>query len=141
MQKTIFRLASLLITVSLVLAKTLVAHAASQSAAVAATVTFNPVADAYVIQSAPNSNYGSSTSLRVDSSPVTRSYLRFIVSGLNGASVQSVLLRVYANSANNAGFSVRALADATWVENKITFTNSPAAGNIIGNSGKFSAST
>ena len=141
MQKTIYRLASLLITVSLVLATTLVAQAADQSAGVASTVTFNPVADAYVIQSSPNSNYGSSTTLRVDSSPITRSYFRFNVSGLNGASVQSALLRVYANSASSAGFSVRALADATWAENKITYANSPAAGNSIGNSSKISAGT
>jgi hypothetical protein len=141
MQKIIYRLASLLITVSLVLATTLVAQAAGQSAGVASTVTFNPVADAYVIQSSPNSNYGSSTSLRVDSSPITRSYFRFNVSGLNGASVQSALLRVYANSASSAGFSVRALADNSWVENKITYANSPAAGNSIGNASKFSAGT
>ena len=131
MQKTIFRMASLLVMVSLVLGSTLVAHATSQFAVAATSVTINPVADAYVIQSAPNSNYGSSTSLRVDSSPVTRSYLRFSVSGLNGASVQSALLRFYANSANTAGISVLALANNTWVENKITYANSPAAGNII----------
>ena len=73
MQKTLFRMASLLVMVSLVMGTTLVVQATSRSAAVTSTVTFNAVADAYVIQSAPNSNYGSITSLRVDSSPVTRS--------------------------------------------------------------------
>ena len=141
MPKTTFRLASLFLMVSMVIGTTLVAHATTQSAAAATTVTFSPVADAYVIQSAPNANYGSGTSLRIDSSPVSRSYFRFTISGLNGASVQSALLRVYANSANPAGFSVLALANNTWVENKITYANAPAAGKIINSSKGFSAGT
>jgi hypothetical protein len=54
-----------------------------------ATVTFTPVADAYVISTSASTNYGTGTTLRVDGSPVTNSYLRFVVSGLNGATIQS----------------------------------------------------
>jgi hypothetical protein len=72
MQKSIFRSASLLLLVSLVLGTTLALHTAGASAALASSATFNPVANAYVIQSAPKSNYGSNTALRVDGSPVTR---------------------------------------------------------------------
>ena len=53
----------------------------------AATLTFVPSADAYVIASNPTTNYGTATILRLDNSPITNSYLRFVVSGLNGAPV------------------------------------------------------
>jgi hypothetical protein len=77
-KKTIYRLASLFILVAMVFGSTLMAHATMQPAPLdALAVTINPVADAYVIASSASSNYGTSVSLRVDSSPVTRSYLRF----------------------------------------------------------------
>jgi hypothetical protein len=62
------------------------------------TFTFKPVADAYVISTSASTNYGKTTNIRIDNSPITRSYLRFSVSGLNGATVQSATLRIYANS-------------------------------------------
>jgi hypothetical protein len=70
-----------------------------------------------------------------------RSYLRFTVSGLGGAAVQSVMLRIYANSANTAGFSVLALADNTWGETTITDSNAPAPGSTIKSSAAFGAGT
>ena len=141
-KKTIYRLASLLLLISLVFGSTLAVHATAQPAPLAASaVTFNPVADAYVIASSAGSNYGTSVSLRVDSSPVTRSYLRFNVSGLGGAAVQSAILRIYANSANTSGFSVLALSDNTWTESAINYTNSPAPGSTIVNSSAFAAAS
>jgi hypothetical protein len=70
-----------------------------------------------------------------------RSYLRFTVSGLGGATVQSATLRIYANSANSAGFSVLALADNTWGETTITYNNAPTSGNTIKSSAGFSTGT
>jgi hypothetical protein len=99
--------------------------------------TFKPVADAYVIKSSPDTNYGTSSSLRVDSSPTTRSYLRFTVAGLNGSSVQSATLRVYANSSNSSGYSVGEVSDNSWAENKITYNNSPPPGSTINKSASF----
>jgi hypothetical protein len=58
------------------------------------SLTFKPVADAFVLQAKPDSNYGSYKTLRVDLVPVTRSYLRFQVTGINGAAVQSAKLRI-----------------------------------------------
>ena len=134
--KTLYRFASLFILISLVISSNLVAHAATPASPVQAATdfTFAPVADAYVIQSTPDSNFGASTSLRVDSTPPTSSYLRFVVSGLNGAAVQSAKLRIYANSANTIGYSVYAVSDNNWAENTITYNNSPAMGNSIANS-------
>ena len=141
-KKTIYWLASLFILISMVLSSTLMAHATMQPAPLdALAVTINPVADVYVLASSPSNNYGTAANLRVDSSPVTRSYLRFTVSGLGGAAVQSAMLRIYANSANPTGFSVLALSDNTWAEKTITYSNAPAPGSVIGNSSSFSAGT
>jgi hypothetical protein len=104
----------------------------------ATTTTFKATADAYVLKSSPGSNYGKATNLRVDGSPVTRSYLRFVVSGLASGTVQSAILRIYANSANTTGFSVHSVANNTWTETGITFTNSPAMGSVISSSKPFS---
>ncbi|MGA2504137.1 MAG: DNRLRE domain-containing protein [Anaerolineales bacterium] len=139
---SIYRLASLFILISFLVGTNLVVQAASQFASASATaLTFNPVADVYVVQTSASTNYGTGTSLRVDSSPETRSYLRFVISGLNGRSIQTAFLRIYANSANSTGFSVRAVSNNTWVENQITYSNAPAAGNIINSSKSFAAGT
>jgi hypothetical protein len=131
----------LLVLVSLLTATSLAALAATGGGAAQATsaLSFTPVADAYVVQNKASSNYGTAVTLRADSSPITRSYLRFAVTGLNGASIQSAKLRLWANSTNNVGYVVRALADNTWAESKITYQNAPAPGAII-NSAKAFAS-
>ena len=96
----------------------------------AAAKTFRPSADAYVMQSSPTSNYGTAANLRVDGSPILRSYLRFTVSGLSGAAVQSAKLRLYANS-TAGGLTVNGLANNSWTETGLTFANAPAPGNAI----------
>ncbi len=105
------------------------------------SVTFNPVADAYVNSASPSSNFGTNVSLRVDANTasIMRSYLRFTVSGLGSATVQSAMLRIYANSANTAGFSALALSDNTWGETTITYSNAPTPGNTIKSSAGFGA--
>lgn len=129
MPKTIVhRVSGLLILVSLLIGTTWAAYALPQGAYPQATTsfTFTPVADAYVIQSHPSQNFGLSTTLRADASPVTRSYVRFIVNGLNGgATVQSAKVRFYVNSTSTTGFAVRTLSNNTWIESTITYSNSP----------------
>ncbi len=141
-RNSIYRFAGLLFLVSLLLGTNPLVLAAGQSASTpASALTFNPAADAYVVQTSASTNYGTGVSLRLDASPDTRSYLRFVVSGLNGAAVQTALLRIYANSANTAGFSVQAVSNNTWVENGITCSNAPAAGAAINSSIAFAAGT
>jgi len=103
-------------------------------------VTLAPVADAYVYASSASTNYGSNVQLRADATPATYSYLRFDLQGMGG-SVTRATLRVYANSASSAGYSVRAVADTTWSESGLTYANAPALGSVIGSSGSFSAGT
>jgi hypothetical protein len=98
------------------------------------------VADSYVDASAPTTNYGTSTQLRVDASPVVRSFLRFNVSGLTGT-VTNATLRVWANSAQSTGYDAYSVADSTWGETTVTDSNAPPFGAKLGSSGKVAAST
>jgi parallel beta-helix repeat protein len=102
--------------------------------------TVTPKADAYVNESSPGTNYGNATTLRADASPVNRSYLRFTVQA-GGGSVTRATLRVFANTASSIGHSASGVADITWGETSINFTNAPAVGSVINSSGPFSAGT
>lgn len=101
--------------------------------------TFTPVADAYVKSANPTSKYGTATTLRTDNSPITRSYLRFDVEGLN-TTIRHATLRIFANSGNSS-FVVNRLADNTWVESTINYNNSPLPGSPIGFSASATANT
>ena len=108
-------------------------------AAGASTTTFKPVADAYVSSAKPNTNFGTSLKLSVDSSPVVRSYLRFKVQGVS-ASISSASLRLHANNASANGYGVRRVSSTTWGENAVTYANSPAVSSTVSaRSGAFSA--
>ncbi len=106
----------------------------------ATSVTFTPAADAYVDSSAPTSNYGTSTQLRVDASPTVRSYLRFNVQGVT-APVASATLRVYANSSQSTGYTAYRVANNTWGETTLNYGNAPALGTSIGSSGAVNSAT
>jgi hypothetical protein len=102
------------------------------------TFTFSPIADAYVNESSPGTNYGASTQLRTDGSPLVRSYLRFDVRNLTGR-VTRATLRVYATSALSLGYDMRAVTDSAWGETTINYNNAPTFGGAIGVSGPVSA--
>ena len=81
------------------------------------TTTLTPVADAYVDASSASSiSFGSSTKLRVDSSPDVRSYLRFYSTGISG--VTSATLRVFQMSALTAGYDVHGVSDTSWANRR-----------------------
>jgi hypothetical protein len=102
------------------------------------TKSFITTADAYVSKANSNTNYGGSKTLYLDNSPIKHAYLRFTVSGLNGSSVSSAKLRVYANSGSGSGLEVHALSDNQWKESTITYNNAPAMGNTLTKTGGFS---
>ena len=101
------------------------------------SLTITPVADAFVYSSSAHTNYGTGTSIRIDGSPTMRSYLRFDVKGLNGASILSAKLQVYANSSNDAGYTVKAVRNNSWSEKTLNYSNAPALGSEIKSIGKF----
>ncbi len=95
-------------------------------------------ADAYVSAGSKSTNFGSASTLKVDASPVIRSYLRFDVALPAGASITAATLRLHTTSTSTAaGVRVRPVG-AAWSEKSITYTNSPAPGSVIASSGKWS---
>jgi parallel beta-helix repeat protein len=107
------------------------------------TFTFMPVADSYVEELNPTTNRGTLTTLRIDGSPLVRSYLKFDVQGLpTGTPPTSAVLRVFANSSSSTGHEVRGLTDPpdnSWTETGITFANAPTFGGVVGTSGAFTS--
>jgi hypothetical protein len=85
------------------------------------------VADSYVQADLPGSNFGTATSVKVDGSPVTVSYLKFDVQGITGAPTKATL-KVFVPVATSTPINVRSVADSTWTETGLTFANRPATG-------------
>jgi hypothetical protein len=111
---------------------------ATSTAGTGGSTTFTPVADSYVDASATTTNHGTTTALRVDGSPVVRSFLRFNVTGLTGPAT-SATLRIWATSAQSTGYDAFRVADTTWGETTITDSNAPPFGAKLGSSGAVAA--
>jgi PKD repeat protein len=92
------------------------------------TQTFLPTADAYVKSSRVNSNYGTSSEVRVKTDDTTyKSFLRFNVGGLANPWVISAKLRLYVTNGSNDGGSLY-VAPTGWTEGGITWANAPSIG-------------
>jgi fibronectin type 3 domain-containing protein len=103
------------------------------------TSTFRPVADSWVAQNRAGTNFGAGQALKVDGSPIQRSYLRFNLQGLSGT-IRKATLRLNSTTASPVGYSVRPVADNSWGETTITYANAPAPGSTIaGSSGAFAS--
>ena len=102
------------------------------------TVTLNPIADAHVSSSNLVGNYGTLTTMKVregdgsSANPNYRAYLKFDVSGVSGT-VSAVTLRVFITDPSANLESVFVVADSSWTETGITYTNAPAmSGSAVG---------
>ena len=89
------------------------------------TNSFLPVADARVEQANPTANFGSASTLRVDNSPYSESYLRFDPSGLSGTVVDA-RLRFFATNGSGNGPKVFPTTNG-WGETTINFNNRPGS--------------
>jgi hypothetical protein len=99
--------------------------------------TFVALADTYVRANEPLASFGKNGELRVDDTPVARSYLRFEIFGIPGA-IARATLRLYTLTSSGDGFQVRASGNS-WLESKTTYRNAPAVGRLIAQSGSFFA--
>jgi hypothetical protein len=102
------------------------------------SLTFIPLADTYVDSSNTGVNFGSGTTIRLDSSPDVHAYLRFTVSGLSGT-IDQVRLLFYANNSDSSGIQAWAVADNTWGELTTNYSNAPALGSQLASSGSFAS--
>jgi len=85
-------------------------------------ITFTTVADARVNSNSPNSNYGDANDLRA--SNAYKSYLKFVVSGVNGA-IEKAILRLFCEDPSVDGGAFYPV-DNNWEENTITWNNAPS---------------
>jgi trimeric autotransporter adhesin len=91
------------------------------------TLTFTPTDDSFVRSNLPNEQNGSLNNLRsFKNLAETDSYLKFTVAGLTG-SVESAKLRLYVVDASPNAGTLYPVADTTWSEGTITWTNKPPA--------------
>jgi acid phosphatase type 7 len=126
----------------LVLALLLVALLAEASPARAESYAYFPDADARVEAASPSSNFGASTVLKVDGSPVIRSYLKFTLHRVPAAStVNSATLQLTLPSSltSHSGIDVYAVADNGWSELALNSSNAPALGPLVASSGPVTA--
>ena len=114
--------------------------ATATSTGSSSSFTFIPVADSYVNADSPTTNYGTLTTLRVDGSPIVRSYLRFTVQGLTGTVTKATLL-IFANSAASSSIVASAVSNNTWTESTINFNNAPPLGSALGSASPVTAGT
>ncbi|MDX6645668.1 MAG: large repetitive protein, partial [Miltoncostaeaceae bacterium] len=122
-----------------VVALALMAAATDRAASAAPNpLTVVPVADGFVQSDKPTATAGTQSVLRIDGSPVWRAYLRFNPQQLSGK-VTKALLRLRANSALKAGYTVSAVSDVTWLETTLNFNNAPAYSAPVGSSGPVSS--
>jgi|GEM_PF-655477 len=125
----------------------LVASALVASPAGATTLTFAPVADAYVAKPTPGTNFGTAPTLRVRDGRI-QSYLRFDVAGIpSGESVSSAKLRLFSSTGDacgtaGAGVDAYRAASDSWTESGITFNNAPGkSGALLGSADGFAANS
>jgi hypothetical protein len=107
------------------------------------TVTVTATADSYVSNGATGTNFGASTTLGVDNSPVEVTYLKFDLSAYAGRTLESAALQL-SSAANASGGkqNVKLVADDSWTEAGITYNNRPAlGGTTIGTLGPTTINT
>ena len=115
-------------------------HLTNAPAPPPSTPTAVDVADAYVRSDVPASNFGTSTILIGRTSPEIDSYIKFDVSGLNGAPLRAVL-RLWVETTGTTTYKVYQVSDNSWTESGLVFTNKPAFGGLVATSGATTAGT
>ena len=90
-------------------------------------VAFQAVADAKVRSSSSDTNYGLDDGLRIkDGSSIYDSFMKFDVTGLDGA-VASAVLRIYVTDGGDDGGTLYEV-DNGWTETGVTWNNAPSIG-------------
>ena len=103
------------------------------------TLTFSPVADAYVDAAAPGTSFGTTGSLKVDAQSVKQSFMKFNVSGIGTRAVTAVRLRLYQKDTSPFGGRVVRISSNSWNES-VTWNSRPAIdGATLGSFGAVSA--
>ena len=107
------------------------------------TVTLTATADSYVTSASPTTNFGTSTLLGVDNSPVEATYLKFDLTPYAGRTLESATLQLRSAGKRVHGYAEReVVANDNWNETGITYSNPPTLGTTsIGTLGPTTTNT
>jgi len=86
---------------------------------------FTPIADTYVSDAEPNTQFGSAGYWWVDADPIRQSFLQFDLSNITGRDVEDVTLRLYQTNSSPLGGRVFSITSTSWDES-ITWNTRPA---------------
>jgi hypothetical protein len=115
---------------------------AAASGGTSETVTLTATADSWVAGGAAATNYGTSTTLSVDNSPVEITYLKFDLSAYAGRTVESATLQLRSAGSGSIGKqNIKLVTDDSWAESAITYNNRPALGTTLGTLGPTAANS
>ncbi|HVN53666.1 MAG TPA: DNRLRE domain-containing protein [Anaerolineaceae bacterium] len=89
------------------------------------------IADTYVNQKNPNSNYGGKTVMLVARRPYMASFIRFDLSSMAGKPIHKIVLRLYMNGETEGSLTVSSIEDHSWSEMGMNFTNAPGSGKTL----------
>ena len=109
------------------------------------TVTLTATADTYVSSGAAGTNFGTSTILAVDNSPVAHTYLKFDLSAYAGRTLESATLQLRSAGSGSTGTqNIKLVSNDTWTESGtgvITYNTRPTLGTSIGRLGPTTTNT
>ena len=101
------------------------------------TLALDAIADTYVSEDAPSSNYGTRGKLKTDQNPDERIYVKFRVDGIVGTVTQA-RLRLYVTNGSSSGPAVHS-ASPDWLENTLTWDSQSGPGTLLANGGSVSS--
>jgi hypothetical protein len=89
-----------------------------------------PSDDATIRQDYPNTNYGGSTSIKLDHQPLIDFLMRFNVTGVAGRTVASARVFLYCTDSSSSGGDWHIASDTfngvPWSENTVTWNTAPS---------------
>lgn len=101
------------------------------SFAASSVINLPPADDAYVRADQPGTNFGTSTGLEVDGSPIKISYLKFDLSNVSSTNLISAKLSLKIIDSSTSTQNVKLVDDTSWNETTINNNNKPALGATI----------
>ncbi len=97
----------------------------------AAAITFTATDDAFVRADDPTKNFGGSTRVEIDGSPVKEGLLKFSLSGLAGRTITSATLQLFVRDSSDRGGRFFATLGSAWNEATVTWNTAPAASGLL----------
>ena len=94
-------------------------------------VVLAAIADTYVNQANPNSNYGGKTVMLADRRPYMASFIRFDLSSMAGKPIRKIILRLYMNGETEGSLMVSSIDNHSWGEMGMNYANAPRSGKTL----------